>query len=452
MSIARTLAALTATACLLPVPAAPPAVAAQPAAPASTTTTATPDYDGDGKADLAFTYLSDWDDLRIRVRFGSGSTGMVTAQRTIGDEWGNVGWDLLARDLNQDGRSDLAFTASGPESGSHLCVLYGAPSGLPLSSLSCVSVPSRGEGLAFVEQPTPRLVVGSPDKSAGRVYAYALDANGRPGATPKVLQPGKRGVPKLSGSTAAFGTSLASVGAQLFVGAPGATVSRAKGAGAVVALTFTASGTVSGTVLSQATKGVPGSPQKQDGFGTALAARDGFLVVGTPGDPVGKAKSGGSVQVFTLAAGKPRPASQVSQATPGVPGTSKARDAFGRSLAIGTLCAGVPAVVVGGPGKDVGDEGDAEGSAWVIPLTASTTCAAKQLWEGSGFPGKPQAERFLGEKVAVVRAAGEAVDRVVAAGSGSYSEGPDGVVAVWSAQTGQAVSAEEEMVSALAGR
>ena len=82
-----------------------------------------------------------------------------------------------------------------------------------------------------------------------------------------------------------------------------------------------------------------------------MAARDGYLAVGTYGDAVGSVKSTGSVQIFTLSKGKVTPKTRLSQASTGVPGKAEKYDQFGRAVALATSCSGVPAVVVGAPAE-----------------------------------------------------------------------------------------------------
>ena len=434
-----------------------------PAAPAAEPApTATPDFDGDGLIDIAVTYLGPWEDDRIRVYYGSGTTASISAQRTILDESGYLGQALLARDFDADGRTDLAFTGRGLESGTSMCILFGSATGLPLSSLSCSKVPGVSgdlapSAMALVETPTPRLVVGLTDrrgKQSGRLVTYTLGSDGRPIGSPSTVRPGSGKVAKLT-DAGSFGEALASSGAQLFVGAPRAKVATTTGAGVVAVLTYSATGVASSTLVSQRTAGVPGSVAKGDGFGSGLAARDGHLVVGTPGDQVGTVKEAGSVQVFTLAGGRLTPTRLISQASPGVPGTAERRDRFGAAVAVGTVCSEVTGVVVGAPGEDILHPDDSEGAAWVIPLEPTADCPVQNLYEGHGLTGKPEPQwgRFLGESVGVARQAGESTDRILIGGSGLMSDqSPIGVLAVWSAETRTGVSSIEECVFAIAGR
>ena len=232
----------------------------------------------------------------------------------------------------------------------------------------------------------------------------------------------------MSGTGAGFGTSLASSGNRLFIGAPFATVSGKTNAGAVIAAKFSASGVSSAKLISQSTKGVTGAAASEDRFGASLAARGNDLVIGTPLDHVGSLKDTGSVQVMSLKDGALTPVKRISQASAGVPGKAEQYDSFGSSVALGSVCADVVSVIVGGKGEQLGTSKNA-GSVWTIPVRSG--CAASQLYEGHGLTGTPGAGVRLGAFVAVLRDAGDSVDDVVIGGTGGFTEGPDGKVIRW---------------------
>lgn len=429
------------------------AVAAPAALPQAVATTASPDFDGDGQADLAYSSTDAakaW--AKLVVTYGSGATTEVTAEEILDDAYGFVGDPVLAGDLNTDGYTDLVFHAYDDQDEvenpvDEVCLLFGSDAGLQLSSLYCFTPTIGGAfGFALIDAPTPRLAIGV---LRSRVVVYDLDADGRPVGSPLVLKQGKGKVPALKGSsrknpTASFGSTMASWGDQLFIGSYDARIGSAKQAGAVVALRFGRTGLKTARLISQSSRGVPGKAQASDWFGYALAARDGYLVVGAPKDNVGRVARTGSVNVFRITGRYPGARQRIAESSPGVPGKAERGDWFGVSLAIGEVCAGVPSVVVGAPYEAITDDGNDNGAVWAIPLSSTGTCETVRLWEGHILPGDTLTKRYIGEDVAVVRDAGADVDRIAIAGRS--------VLDIWSPATEETVVVENAWVGALAGR
>ena len=457
-------AALAAIALL--VSSAPPAAAAPQdittalptAAPASP---ATPDYDGDGKADVAATVIGDLEYRYIRVWYGSGSTTDIL-HTDLGAGGYDISWALLARDLNGDGYTDLV-AATEEASGVRVQVIPGSAAGLqPANRSSFVALTKANStivSLALVESPVRRLAVGTYTDDDTRnplhyeVGLFQLTSAGLPTGNPIRLVPGK-GKVSSTFKNADFGWSMATLGSQLFIGAPYAKVSGKKAAGALLAVTLDSAGVKSVKTITQATSSVTGAVDKYDFFGSAVAARDGYLVVGTPGDSVGKAKRTGSIQVFTVSGkGAIKPVRRIAQDSSGIPGKAERYDSFGGELALGTMCKGVAAVLVGGSGEAIAKGHDVgDGSAWLIPLRKVKGCAASQLYEGHGLPGKP-GYRNIGELLAFVRDSGATADDLVIGGGGSYSEGPLGRLYRISAVTGAATKlGPDDIVSSVVGR
>lgn len=450
----------------IPAVAAPDSAPAPASAPQPAAKGASPDYDGDGEADIAaVTYVDDRDPgvYGIKVRYGSGKTQVIrpsdlgfTGDQVVVEYL--LSGPMLARDLNGDGYTDLVFAASQVSvKSSSLIVLYGSPSGLNLSSrvVTALPVPASawtGE-LALIDSPKRRLVLAiSNGEHTPWLLAYDLDRTGRPVGAPAKLQFGKGKLPKVAGTSWYGNYALASYGNRLFIGWSGAKVNGKTWAGAVVAVSFSASGVSSARLVTRNSKGVPGVAGKSDSFGEDLAARDGYLVVGVLGDTVGGVRRAGSVQIFSLAKGALKPLQNISQSTPGVPGKSERGDLFGQWVEVGTVCPGVTSVIVGAPNEDIPKGERGEGSAWVIPLKKVKGCTAKQLYQGHGLGAASRTGDGIGHLLAVVRDAGRKVDDVMIGGVFGYSEGPSTAPLFRWSPTSGVVARYQDAFSELAGR
>ncbi|MCA0250967.1 MAG: VCBS repeat-containing protein [Actinobacteria bacterium] len=452
-----------AAAALLAAPAPQAAAAPQgaPALPAAKpAAAATPDYDGDGRADVAATMVDDQEFRFIRVWYGSGRVADIAHADLAADEYG-IGLPLLARDLNGDGYTDLVASSSA-SSKVTVHLIPGSAAGLQATSRHSFVVLTKAkshlQSLALVESPVRRLAVSTStyiETSKGvryddQVLLYKLTGAGLPTGSPVKLAPGSGKVP--AAMKGDFGGAMDSWGSQLFIGAPGAKVNGKSQAGTVAVVTLNSAGVKSVKRITQATRSVTGAVDKYDYFGNAVVARDGYLVVGTPGDHVGKVKRTGSIQVFSLSKGKVKPVKRISQNSAGIPGKAERLDRFGGHLAIGATCDGVPAVLVGGTGEAISKGHEGDGSAWLIPLRKAKGCAATQLYEGHGLPGKPD-YRGIGDLLAFLRNRGEVADDLVIGGGGSFSEGPLGRIFRVSAKTGKATKLNpDDIFGAVTGR
>jgi hypothetical protein len=210
-----------------------------------------PDFNGDGKADLAVAGKDS-----VAVSFG-GSTVSEVLRSPNGKDT-EFGAALASGDFNGDGFDDLAvgspWTSDGEAEHSGAVLVY----------------PGSAQGL--------------------------LDANGH--ATPTSLRQGSGGIPGNRERDDHFGYSLAagplsgSAADDLAVGAVGEALGKQTWAGAVVVLPGSTTGleTRKATVLSQASPGVPGTAERFDRFGSSLAIGDvtgdgdSDLVVGVSGE------------------------------------------------------------------------------------------------------------------------------------------------------------------------
>ncbi len=167
----------------------------------------------------------------------------------------------------------------------------------------------------------------------------------------------------------------------LAIGAPGENVTGSVGAGEVDVLYGSASG-ITGTYVQKFTlsvPGLPGTPQRGDRFGAALAAAsfDGVgpqdLVIGVPGKNVGGVRDAGMVIVLQSDSwGLVAVGAQIwHRETPGIVGSPGRGDRFGSALAAYAWGAdGRGDLAVGVPGEDVDGARDA-GAVHVIEGTAA---------------------------------------------------------------------------------
>ncbi|UFR00082.1 FG-GAP-like repeat-containing protein [Streptomyces sp. Go40/10] len=150
--------------------------------------------------------------------------------------------------------------------------------------------------------------------------------------------------------------------------------------------------------LTQNTAGVPGSSEKEDAFGGALAVadlnRDGLadIVVGSPREDTGK-RNAGQVTVIpgrrtgALGGG----AYAFTQDTAGIPDAGEAEDAFGTTVAVGDINKdGKPELFVSAEG-----ENNYTGAVWVLPGGTSGPTAKGSRVITAGSVGFPQRDSTL---------------------------------------------------------
>ncbi|WP_375424146.1 hypothetical protein [uncultured Friedmanniella sp.] len=224
------------------------------------------------------------------------------------------------------------------------------------------------------ERGPDRLYVGAPGfdvddgdggavRDAGHVVSFVIDDGADPQAhrnrTLDYSDEDGAGGSTVGGR---LGSSLSVGGGLVAAGAPGQTVRGAVGAGAVLVEKVDAGpDDFMPEELSQATAGVPGTPEKGDRFGaavhlTASASGRPTLAVGAPGEDLrGKADTGAvTLARISLTTGEPvGSVRSVDQDTAGVAGTAEPGDAFGSALS-STGAVSAQTFLVGSPGEDVG--------------------------------------------------------------------------------------------------
>lgn len=204
------------------------------------------------------------------------------------------------------------------------------------------------------------LIVSAPgeDNRAGQVVIVHGSARGIASTPRTVLRQGRNNAAGTAEAGDEFGAAL-SVADALWVGAPGEDLGRATDAGVVTKFPIKPVRPSQSVQLRQGAGGVPGAPERGDRFGAALAG--GGTVIGAPGEDVGSIVNAGLVTWKLTTA--------LSQNSPGVPGTAERGDRLGAAVAarlvIGRLedegdsDRTLTVAAIGAPGEDIGTTKDA---------------------------------------------------------------------------------------------
>jgi hypothetical protein len=344
-------------------------------------------------------------------------------------------------DFNDDGFGDLAVGAPGEDVGSAvdagaISVLYGRANGMRSNRrwitqdtpgvagfaergdrFGAALVAGRFNGDRFWD-----LAVGAPGEDVGRdrdagavIILYGSKDGLRTGRPQPLTQPNPEPHDRF-GFSLAVGEISGTARAELVVGAPGETIRRARGAGAVNVIDNPAGTSPSQRVLYQG-KGMSGIPESDDNFGWAVAANDFMntantggrdsLAVGVPGEDVRRAVDAGAVNIRYAAASPGRRLLYQDRPERG--------DGFGTALGDGFLTRsdGTEDLAVGAPGETIGN---------------ARRAGAVSVFETNNSGFLPRGSRNFYQGVAGVPGMAEAGDRFGAAVAvGGYSRGLGGV-------------------------
>lgn len=383
---------------------------------------ASADFDGDGYADLAVGSPEDRvggirDRGAVNVLYGSGRGLTAAGDQRLSrwdlpdapdfGEW--FGSAMAAADVNGDGFGDLVVGGTDGTSPdlrmAVLGVFFGGPEGLSGAAGQVITEVTLVEGGSTTvgapraagpldADPFEDVVIGAPGIVGGAVVVLRGSPTGL--ATSRVVRWGQDspGVPDDAeafdgfGSSAAIGDLDGDGWNDLAIGAPGEGLGDASKAVAVTVLYGTADGLSSARSeqWSQASPGIPGTPEAGDRLGQAVAACDydgdghDDLAIGVPFEGMG-----GAVEVVRGSpAGLTAAGARLwTQETPGVPGTGERSDRFGSRLGSGQFgYAGRCDLVIGNPRERTGPHLPMAGRATVL-YGRATGLATRHAWTWS---------------------------------------------------------------------
>jgi hypothetical protein len=344
----------------------------RPTTPQHNPGSADADFDGDGFADLTvgggLREVGDSEDGVVVVVYGS-SDGL-TAKRS--QSWSDTdfgggivdsfGAALATGDFDGDGFTDLAVGISeasigSMESAGQIRVVYGSPQGLSTARSQVWSQDSRGVAGRAGSYDEFGVALVAADFGRGRQDDLAVGVHGEHhGGAVNVLFGSPRG--------------LSAAGDQMW---------------------------------SQASKGIAGKAEEEEGFGWSLAAghfaggQFADLVVGVPGDRVGRVSDAGALNVINgsasglTATGNRR----WTQNSAGISGRSEQGDGFGLSIATGSFDgSGSDDLAIGAPYEN-GDRGAVN---VIYGSAAGLSARGEQIWsqESKGIAGKPERNDAFG--------------------------------------------------------
>ncbi len=382
---------------------------------AHATTSAGPDYNCDGYADLA-------------VGVPGGTVNGGANQGFVLVFWGTNG--------GLDPRASVLHIGAGGAAGT---AMTGDVFGSAVASGNF-----DGDQCDDLAVSAPGVDVGA-QTDAGVVYMY-FGKNGAPGfdttRTRRFVR-GAGGVPGTSQRGAQWGWSLSAGDANgdftddLAIGAPLDDVNGVVDAGSVTVLQDPGVGnTATGSTWSEGVGGVPGTPSTAARFGAAVAFGNfAFhdlsdfsqeLAIGVPGEDADGVTDSGAVDVLAADGSgvTGTGATQITQNTAGVPDSSETSDRFGGVLAAGSFLGGDDPtdLAIGAPWEDIGSVVDA-GAVTVLGGSATGLLGAgappaQFFYEGTGnIPNLAESGDRFGSALAVAHFDGNGADADLAIGA-----------------------------------
>jgi hypothetical protein len=205
-------------------------------------------------------------------------------------------------------------------------------------------------------QMTPVMAIGVPGKdlggasNTGAIVLHEVEES--PVADRIYFQGPANGFVDAAEAGDAMGSTLATTRSELLIGVPAEDIGKKVDAGMVIVVRFGCTGEpfsgnlglVSARAVHQNSKGVGDTAEKNDRFGASIGVTGwadfsgNTIVVGSPGESVGKVRGAGSVTVFSanpyaaLGAG-----AVITQNSQGVPDTAETGDGFGSGLAVSAV-------------------------------------------------------------------------------------------------------------------
>ena len=340
------------------------------------------DLDGDGVDDLAagvsgFRVGAKESAGALAIAYG-GTTGLqlrrsvLLTRDTAGvpgaaEEYGGFGSGVATGDFNGDGSAELAVGSTNGLSGGSVQLIVrttggGFGGGAPVGP-GAVGLPGDADrfcafGSVLVSGDVhgdgrDDLVVADPsfgchdeetEWGMGAVVLLPGSSGGLTTTRSQLWTQDSPGVEGTARSGNVFGESLAlapldrGTTADLAIGAPGD-----GGDGSVTVLSGSAGGLTAagagGTRFTQSTAGIPGTAETGDSFGDTVTAThlqsrtQATLVVGVPGEDVGKIRDAGAITQLPIGSSGPTPtgSTTITANTAGVQGTSATGERFGDS-------------------------------------------------------------------------------------------------------------------------